>query len=176
MVKAPKPMDEEKGDMVTDRMALAIDFVAANDDNLVIDERVGGPGPLPKHIATKFRDSLVSTVTLSILRGFTHGLFFVVFQWHSLADFREAVEDYDLEDMGYMGPKFTWSNKREGVCLIMKLLDRGLCTKAWKDEDGNKGSMKAALKNIESCGRLLDSWNIKKELAFDMIFTKKDLL
>ncbi|KAK4842934.1 hypothetical protein QYF36_001758 [Acer negundo] len=48
MVEVSKQMDEEKGDMVADRMALAIDFMATNNDNLVIDERVGGPGPLPK--------------------------------------------------------------------------------------------------------------------------------
>ncbi|KAK1583265.1 hypothetical protein Q3G72_022323 [Acer saccharum] len=47
MVEAPKPMDEENGDIVANIMALAIDSMAANDDNLVIDERVSGPGPLP---------------------------------------------------------------------------------------------------------------------------------
>ena len=35
-------------------------------------------------------------------------------KWHHMADFREAVEDCNLENMEFSGPKFTWSNKREG--------------------------------------------------------------
>ncbi|KAK2647698.1 hypothetical protein Ddye_015187 [Dipteronia dyeriana] len=53
-------------------------------------------------------------------------------KWCAVSDFREAVEDYNLEDMGFTGPKFTWSNKREGASSIAERLDRGLCNDQWK--------------------------------------------
>ncbi|KAK2652310.1 hypothetical protein Ddye_012166 [Dipteronia dyeriana] len=33
--------------------------------------------------------------------------------WWDMAMFREAVEDSELEDMGFVRAKFTWSNKRD---------------------------------------------------------------
>ncbi|KAK3187994.1 hypothetical protein Dsin_027555 [Dipteronia sinensis] len=49
-----------------------------------------------------------------------------------MSDFREALEDSKLEDMGFQGPKYTWSNKREGPGLIMERLDRGMCNEEWR--------------------------------------------
>ncbi|KAI9186314.1 hypothetical protein LWI28_016120 [Acer negundo] len=44
-------------------------------------------------------------------------------EWKALADFREALDDSGLEDLGYIGPHFTLTNKRQGVALIYKRLD-----------------------------------------------------
>ena len=38
-----------------------------------------------------------------------------------------------MEDMGFSGPIFTWSNKREGNSMILERLDRGLCNRGWKN-------------------------------------------
>ena len=46
-----------------------------------------------------------------------------------MADFRKAMDESLLDDMGFRGSKYTWSNKRDGNCLIMDRLDRGLCNK-----------------------------------------------
>ncbi|KAK3198468.1 hypothetical protein Dsin_021883 [Dipteronia sinensis] len=53
--------------------------------------------------------------------------------WRALSEFREAVEDCHLVDMGFTGPKFTWCNKREGAEIILERLDRGFCNSEWRD-------------------------------------------
>ncbi|KAK3221777.1 hypothetical protein Dsin_008802 [Dipteronia sinensis] len=54
--------------------------------------------------------------------------------WKEMSDFRETLEECNLEDMGYVGSKFTWSNKREGSETIMERLDRALCNRSWRAE------------------------------------------
>lgn len=41
-----------------------------------------------------------------------------------LSAFREALDDSGLEDLGFVGPTYTWCNKREGDALIQERLDR----------------------------------------------------
>lgn len=52
--------------------------------------------------------------------------------WKCLAEFREALDDSGLVDLGYLGSHFTWSNKREGEALIFERLDRCTGSLAWK--------------------------------------------
>ena len=35
-------------------------------------------------------------------------------------------------DLGFYGPQFTWSNKREGLANIKERLDRGMCDPKWQ--------------------------------------------
>ncbi|KAK3189425.1 hypothetical protein Dsin_028986 [Dipteronia sinensis] len=49
-----------------------------------------------------------------------------------MSDFREALEDANLKDMGYIGAQFIWSNKRDAASIIMERLDKGLCNSSWK--------------------------------------------
>ncbi|KAK2656063.1 hypothetical protein Ddye_009115 [Dipteronia dyeriana] len=44
--------------------------------------------------------------------------------WKSMSEIREALDDCGLEDMGFIGLSFTWSNKREGNSMIMERIDR----------------------------------------------------
>lgn len=46
--------------------------------------------------------------------------------------FQQALEDGALTDLGFYGPKFTWSNCQEGDTLIRELLDRGATNHAWR--------------------------------------------
>ncbi|KAK3205406.1 hypothetical protein Dsin_019452 [Dipteronia sinensis] len=70
-----------------------------------------------------------------------------------MSDFSEAVEDCGLSDMGFRGPIFTWSNKREGSAMISERLDR------------------------VACGSLLDSWNAskKRELMTNILIRRAAL-
>lgn len=48
-----------------------------------------------------------------------------------VSEFRDAVHDCGLTDIGCKGYPFTWSNKRYGPSLIEERLDRFLCCKNW---------------------------------------------
>lgn len=47
-------------------------------------------------------------------------------------DFRKAIRDCDLMDLGSTGYPFTWSNRRFGLHIIEGRLDRYLCNSIWK--------------------------------------------
>jgi hypothetical protein len=49
-----------------------------------------------------------------------------------MQDFRQTLEACELVDLGYIGPKFTWSNYQEGTSLIRERLDRGCANHDWK--------------------------------------------
>jgi hypothetical protein len=49
-----------------------------------------------------------------------------------MRDFRLALEDCELTGLGYCGPKFTWSNCRDGSDFIKERLDRGVANHAWR--------------------------------------------
>lgn len=42
--------------------------------------------------------------------------------------FKSCMDDCNLMDFGFEGPRFTWTNKRENGHLIFEPLDRALCT------------------------------------------------
>ncbi|XP_059458354.1 uncharacterized protein LOC132187948 [Corylus avellana] len=47
------------------------------------------------------------------------------------------MERCQLYDLGYRGPKFTWSNKREDGQFIMERLDRAIANQAWMNSFQN---------------------------------------
>ncbi|KAK3211112.1 hypothetical protein Dsin_015818 [Dipteronia sinensis] len=107
-------------------------------------------------------------------------------RWSAMSDFREALEDSKLEDMGFQGPKYTWSNKREGTGLIMERLDRGMCNEEWRTlfpffsvrhldfwgsdhrpillefSDSWDPGNGCGFRKARRCGVLLNNWNTKK--------------
>lgn len=44
----------------------------------------------------------------------------------------ENMNACKLMDMGASGPKFTWTNGRQGAANVQKRLDRGLCNEDWR--------------------------------------------
>ena len=50
-----------------------------------------------------------------------------------MIQFRQAVDDCDLVDLGFSGPKLTWNNIREGVDNIQERLERFLTDVLWRD-------------------------------------------
>lgn len=46
--------------------------------------------------------------------------------------FVENINACKLMDMGASGPKFTWTNGRQGSANVQKRLDRGLCNEDWR--------------------------------------------
>ncbi|KAK2647852.1 hypothetical protein Ddye_015341 [Dipteronia dyeriana] len=55
----------------------------------------------------------------------------------SMNQFRQAVDDCNLIDLGYSGPRLTWNNKRDGKWNIQERLDRYLPTNQWRDKFWN---------------------------------------
>lgn len=52
-----------------------------------------------------------------------------------MEQFREAVNFCSLEDLGYTGSPFTWSNGRQGTMNIRERLDRCLANPGWKSRN-----------------------------------------
>ena len=50
-----------------------------------------------------------------------------------MEDFRFALEDYRLTDLGFIGHKFTWTNRRLGLAHTKQRLDRATANRAWID-------------------------------------------
>lgn len=48
-----------------------------------------------------------------------------------MSGFRKVMEDCGLNDLMFVGDKFTWFNKRQDNELIFARLDRFLCTRDW---------------------------------------------
>lgn len=41
-----------------------------------------------------------------------------------MESFRQVLQQTDLRDMGYRGPKYTWANNREGEAFTKERIDR----------------------------------------------------
>ncbi|TXG64077.1 hypothetical protein EZV62_011071 [Acer yangbiense] len=50
-----------------------------------------------------------------------------------LCNFRNVVDECDLIDLGFTGPRITWNNRRDGVANVQERLDRILANCKWID-------------------------------------------
>jgi hypothetical protein len=48
-----------------------------------------------------------------------------------MTDFRSALEECNLGDLGFIGPRFTWTNKRTDGGLTLVCLDRAVANEGW---------------------------------------------
>lgn len=46
--------------------------------------------------------------------------------------FKDWFDNQGMIDLGFIGPRFTWVNKREASKFVMKRLDRAICNKEWR--------------------------------------------
>ena len=53
-------------------------------------------------------------------------------QYAQVEAFREALDSCQLQDLGYRGYPFTWSNKRAGDANTKIILDRGVANEEWR--------------------------------------------
>jgi hypothetical protein len=72
--------------------------------------------PLPWMVCGDFNEITEISEKLGN-RGRTHGL---------MQNFREALSDSGLLDLGYSGPKFTWCNMQGEQSIVFARLDRGV--------------------------------------------------
>ena len=49
-----------------------------------------------------------------------------------MQDFRDTLTSCNLHDLGFVGPKFTWNNMREGEFFIKERLDRIFANENWQ--------------------------------------------
>ena len=47
--------------------------------------------------------------------------------------FQQTLEECELFDLGYCGPKYTWNNGQEGMVFVKERLDRGVANQEWKN-------------------------------------------
>jgi endonuclease/exonuclease/phosphatase (EEP) superfamily protein YafD len=50
-----------------------------------------------------------------------------------MEDFRNALDNCHLGDMGFTGPRFTWSNKRHERTYTQERLDQAMANSGWYD-------------------------------------------
>ena len=74
---------------------------------------------LPWVVCGDFNDILFEDEKLGKLSGKSRG-------------FKDWFDQHGLIDLGFLGPKFTWVNKRVGSDFVMKRLDRAICNKEWR--------------------------------------------
>ncbi|TXG54182.1 hypothetical protein EZV62_019438 [Acer yangbiense] len=70
-------------------------------------------------------------------RKFSWALLWSIKSFSDMYNFRQVVDDYNLTDLGFTGPKYTWNNKRDGNSNIQERLDRFLANDLWRDKFSN---------------------------------------
>ena len=50
-----------------------------------------------------------------------------------MEEFQLGLKDARLQDLGFMGPKYTWNNGRPGNEFTMESLDQAVVSMEWSD-------------------------------------------
>lgn len=50
---------------------------------------------------------------------------------HLMTTFRDTMEECNLHDLGFIGDKFTWSNRYEAESCTKERLNRAMATRSW---------------------------------------------
>jgi hypothetical protein len=65
--------------------------------------------------------------------------------------FREALEDCQLNDLGFIGSKFTWYNNREDEYFTKAWLDRAVANPDWCEKFGETDVFVLATRSSNHC-------------------------
>jgi hypothetical protein len=92
--------------------------------------------------------------------------------------FRDFVSNVGAIDLGFCGPKFTWSNRRAGWANIRERLDRGLCNADWQQLFPKAGVKHLTAPNSDHNPILLDTHQEvskgSRPFRFEAMWTKED--
>lgn len=81
-------------------------------------------------------------------------------------------------DLGFIGPSFTWSNRREGLANITERLDKCLCDQGWQTLFPKAGVRHLCNSNSDHNPIMLDT-NLETEMGsrpflFEAMWTKEE--
>nr|POE46674.1 putative mitochondrial protein [Quercus suber] len=91
---------------------------------------------------------------------------------------RDFMMNSGAIELGFIGPSFTWSNRREGLASIRERLDQCLCDQAWQSLFPKAGVRHLCNLNSDHNPIMLDT-NLETEMGsqsfwFEAIWTKKE--
>ncbi|XP_042942727.1 uncharacterized protein LOC122276878 [Carya illinoinensis] len=81
-----------------------------------------------------------------------------------MESFREALDECELGDLGYVGSSFTWCNKREWRDFIKERLDRVLGNSAWQSLFDSTIVNVLPVENLDHTPLLVSCFNQQDEL------------
>ena len=70
-------------------------------------------------------------LVLELLKGGYYGLTCLNINLNRAIEFKECIDFSNLLDLGFSGPNFTWSNRRQIAGLILERLDRCFANPSW---------------------------------------------
>ena len=76
---------------------------------------------------------------------------------NQMVGFREALLDCSLQDLGFIGAEFTWSNKRDYLGLVQARLDRGVASGQWRSLFPNASVRHLVVASSDHMGLLMDT-------------------
>lgn len=92
--------------------------------------------------------------------------------------FRDFSRVVGTVDLGFSGPKFTWSNRKVGWANIRERLDRGICNAEWQALFPKAGVRHLVGPNSDHNPIILDTHMEQlqgvKPFRFEAIWTKDD--
>ena len=92
--------------------------------------------------------------------------------------FRAFVDNVTAIDLGFSGPRFTWTNRRVGRANIRERLDRGICNVDWQSLFPCVGVKHLTTPNSDHNAILLDThMEFEKGVRpfrFEAMWTKED--
>uniref|UniRef100_A0A2N9FAE5 Endonuclease/exonuclease/phosphatase domain-containing protein n=1 Tax=Fagus sylvatica TaxID=28930 RepID=A0A2N9FAE5_FAGSY len=76
---------------------------------------------------------------------------------NQIQGFREVLLDCSLQDLGFVGGEFTWSNKRDHQALVRAHLDRGVATGMWRQMFTSASIRHLVVSSSDHMGLLMDT-------------------